>query len=168
MEAEFRDAFIFNPENIKANHEGKLTEQQKNKMRDMRLYTSIGSLLAVIMVAGSMLFFLLDVGKGLDSITLILLEGLLAMILILACIYGIARWQVLTGDINIGHVAYVSGKIVVKSYRVGKSIQRHYKIMIKAMSWEISSGAAKKLDATQKHRLYYAQKSKFILSIEAI
>ena len=168
METDFRDAFIFSSENIKANHQGQLTEQQKTKMRDMRLYSSIGSLLGVVILAVFMMYFLIDLGKGLDSITLISIEGLLAAILILVCAYGIARWYVFTDDINIGHVAYVSGNTVVRSYRGGKSVLRHYKIITDGMSWEISSEVAKRLETNQEYKLYYAQKTKFLLSIEAI
>ena len=168
MATDLRDAFILIPENIKANRQGQLTEQQRTKMRDMRLYSSIGSLLAIVVLVGLMLLFLVDLGKELDSITLVSLEGLLAMILIFISIYGITRWRIFANDLQKGQIAYISGKAVVKSYTVGKSIQRHYKITIENLSFDISSEAAKKLDTSRDYKLYYARQSKFILSIETI
>ena len=163
-----RNSFVLNPDNIQANRQGRLTEQQQNKMRDIRLDGAVGSVFAIFLLAGSMLFLLVNMGQGLDAISLISLEGVLAMISILVGVYGIARWRRFTDDLEPGHIAYITGRIAVNSYREGKSLRCYYYVVIKGIRFDITAEIAKKLDTTREHKLYFAQNSKLPLSIETI
>jgi hypothetical protein len=162
-DSDLMKVFNFTEKDLAANHQGHLTDRQRNHLQRKQLEIVIGYGIVIAVFGGLLFYFVSDAARN-PSQGNKLLFALLFMIALFAILaFTIFKWNQYQQDIIGKKVLKTEGKA---SLGVMETRNLRYKLQVNDLELEIPRRAYKVLSTGKKYRVYYTPKSRTILAIE--
>jgi hypothetical protein len=171
----FEGGFKFSENDLLANRQGKLTQQQKAALKEKAKSSLILSAV-VCLVAGLIILWIVGTyyrTVGAYDLVMRILTGIfffglvvLLLSLLLFTLPGYRNWK---EDIDTGRVDRICGRVSLDvEYRSGRYGYTLFKLAIGSQTFQLSKDAFLAFENGQNYCLYYAPKTKAILSVEKV